>query len=469
MFNSVDRNASDLVSCRVANGQTGAHVSKNAPVEAGSVPGGSASTSSVRDSITYIPKDLGLRPKFSPLKSLKYGLLASVLMAMVIGGFTLWQHITSHQETDNAYITGHIHNVSSRVAGTVDKVLVEDNQKVKAGDLLVVLDPRDFEMRVKEAQVALAKASRQANAAGSTVGVSGQDALAKELSAEGNISEALASISKAQASVSEARAGVPWAKAQLTQSQANLHKAELDLGRFQVLQAQGAVSMQQLDAAKRDYDVALANRDASLETIRQAQSRVGQAQDAVRQANSSLVQAKALMQQARAANMQTETERHNLAVSQVAIDEARTLLEDAQLQLSYTQIRASVNGRIGKKTVEVGQRIQPGQTFLVLVSDEPWVVANFKETQLERMKVGQSVEIKIDAFPHHKFTGRVDSFAPASGAQFALLPPDNATGNFTKIVQRVPVKITFDKESLRGYEGVFVPGMSVIASVEIDK
>ena len=142
-------------------------------------------------------------------------------------------------------------------------------------------------------------------------------------------------------------------------------------------------------------------------------------------------------------------------------------MKDAQLQLSYTNITSPSTGRVGRKTVEEGQRVQPGQALMAIVDNDYWLVANFKETQLEDMQPGQPVEIKLDAFPHHTFRGRVDRISPASGATFALLPPDNATGNFTKIVQRVPVKIVLDRDSIKGYESRIVPGMSAEVSVEV--
>jgi membrane fusion protein (multidrug efflux system) len=152
--------------------------------------------------------------------------------------------------------------------------------------------------------------------------------------------------------------------------------------------------------------------------------------------------------------------------AQAAIAQAEASLKDAQLQLSYTNIVAPTSGRIGRKTVEVGQRVQPGSPLMAIVGNDYWVTANFKETQMEDIKPGEKVEVELDAFPHHKFVGRVDSISPASGSQFALLPPDNATGNFTKVVQRIPVKITLDSQSIKGYESRITPGMSAVVSVE---
>jgi membrane fusion protein (multidrug efflux system) len=165
--------------------------------------------------------------------------------------------------------------------------------------------------------------------------------------------------------------------------------------------------------------------------------------------------------------VQTQVNRSEYEADLGAIAQAQASLKDAQLQLSYTNISAPNQGRIGRKVVEVGQRVQPGQPLMAIVNNDYWVVANFKETQLERMQPRQPVEIKLDAFPHHPFMGRVESISPASGSTFALLPPDNATGNFTKIVQRIPVKVVFDPQSIRGYESRIAPGMSAEVSVEL--
>lgn len=165
--------------------------------------------------------------------------------------------------------------------------------------------------------------------------------------------------------------------------------------------------------------------------------------------------------------MQTEVNRSQYAAAQAEISQAQVALKDAQLQLSYTNITAPTTGRIGRKSVEIGQRVQAGQPLMAIVNNDYWVVANFKETQLEQMQPGQPVEIKLDAYPHHPFIGRVDSISPASGATFALLPPDNATGNFTKVVQRIPVKVVFDYKSIQGYESRITPGMSAEVSVEV--
>jgi membrane fusion protein (multidrug efflux system) len=173
------------------------------------------------------------------------------------------------------------------------------------------------------------------------------------------------------------------------------------------------------------------------------------------------------LEDAEATALQTNVRQNEYAVARAAIDQAKVALNDAQLQLSYTNLKAPASGRIGRKSVEVGQRVQPGQPLLAIVENQVWVVANFKETQLKRMHPGQETEVKLDALPSHIFKGKVDSVAPASGAQFSLLPPDNATGNFTKIVQRIPVKVVLEPQSIKGFESLLTPGMSAVVSVTV--
>jgi membrane fusion protein (multidrug efflux system) len=182
-----------------------------------------------------------------------------------------------------------------------------------------------------------------------------------------------------------------------------------------------------------------------------------------------LTQAQGQLQVAKASAVQTKVSEHQFDTDLATVEHAKAALEEARLNLSYTTIVAPITGRVGKKTVEEGQRIEPGQPLMTIVSDNPWVVANYKETQLAHMRAGQKVDIKIDSFPDHKFEGYVLSFSPASGQSFAVLPSDNATGNFTKIVQRLPVKILFTADSIRGYEDRLAPGLSVISTVDVSQ
>ena len=315
------------------------------------------------------------------------GILAAVL------GYRYWQYASSHETTDNATVAGSIHQVSSKIEGTVSNVLVSDNQVVAPGQLLVQLDRRDYENKVQ--------------------------------------------------------------------------KAQADYNRYETLYKQGAIARQQLDTAQAAYTVAEAQKQSALQGVQHAQAKLAQAQEGITSAQAKLAASRGGLQQATASGQQTVVNQSQYEAAQGAIAEAEVSLKAAQLQLSYINITAPSNGRIGKKNVEVGNRVQVGAPLMAIVDTNYWVIANFKETQLNSIKSGQPVEIKFDAFRGRVFSGRVDSISPASGSQFTLLPPDNATGNFTKIVQRIPVKISLDAESLKGYESQITPGLSAEVTVGI--
>lgn len=388
-------------------------------------------------------------------------------IAASVAGYHYWQYAASHQETDNATIAGHIYQVSSRIPGTVSQVLVEDNENVKPGQILVKLDPSDSQVKVEQLQASLESARREANAAQAQIALAAETSKAQTTQAQGEISSAQAAVATAQAALAEARAGVPVAQAKLEQAKANAQRQAADYNRYQSLYGEGAIPRQQLDQARTDYQVAQAEQQVAQQGIQQAQAKVAQAQEGVTRAQAQVEASRGGLQQATATQQQTETNRSQYAAAQAAIAKSQATLQEAQLQLSYTQILAPGRGRVGRKNIEVGQRIQAGQPLMAIVGSQPWIVANFKETQLEDMKPGQPVEIKLDAIPNHLFKGKVESFSPASGSQFALLPPDNATGNFTKVVQRIPVKITFDPQSLQGYESRIIPGLSAVVNVEV--
>lgn len=417
---------------------------------------------------TAVPTPGTQRDNASLIRKAVIGVVATlVLGAGASYGYQAFQHVASHEETDDAYITGHLHQVSTRVNGTVAKVLVDDNEHVKQGQVLVMLDPRDFRVKVQQALANMAQAQRRARAAQVSVQFQDTTAQGQDTNARGGIDNAVAGIARAQAEVREAQSRIEAAQASLKAKDAELDRAALDYRRFENLEAQGAISTSQKDSAKRDYLVALENRNTARQEIAQAQERFEQARQTVSASKAELVKAQAQVQLARASSVQTRVSEGEFQTNLAAVEAARAALDEAQLNLSYSRIVAPTSGRIGKKTVEEGQRVEPGQPLLTIVEDNPWVVANYKETQLKQMVAGQKVEIKIDAFPNHRFEGTVLSFAPASGSSFAILPTDNATGNFTKIVQRLPVKIVFTADSIDGYADRLTPGLSVITSIDV--
>jgi membrane fusion protein, multidrug efflux system len=424
-------------------------------------------------------------------------LVALGIGAVVVGlyGYRWWQFASAHETTDNATVAGHIHTISSRVNGTISEVLVQENQLVQKGQTLIQLDSRDFEVAVQQAQAALDAARRKASSAQSSISVTAQTAQGQNTQAQGDVGSAIAAIDSARAALNESQAGVPTAEAavkeaqagvsvaqsQVAQAGANLQKLEADYRRYESLYASGAIAKQQLDAAKNAYDVALAAQSSAQQGVLQARARVAQAQQGVSSAQAKVAQAqqgiasaranlaksRGGLEQAGAAALQTNVSQGDYAAAKAAIAQAEANLKAAQLQLSYTRITAPTAGRVGRKSAEVGQRVQTGSQLMAIVDPQVWVTANFKETQLERIQPNEAVEVTLDAFPHHAFQGRVQSVSPASGAQFSLLPPDNATGNFTKIVQRIPVKITLTPNSVKGYESRLSPGMSAEVSVTV--
>jgi membrane fusion protein (multidrug efflux system) len=393
------------------------------------------------------------------------GAFLALLLVFGVRYFTWSAH---HESTDDAYLAGHVHPISARITDTVQQVLIDDNQHVVEGQTLLILDPNDYQVRLDRAKAALDAANRQADTAEAAIRSTSQSATAQTTQARGSIGDAKATIQSSKAAVTAAEAGVPHAEAQLNEANATLQREETDLHRYEDLYAKQQVSKQTLDHQRASFQVAVAARVAAQEQVHQAQAQLVAAQQGVARAESQLTNSEGGLQSAQATRLETRVREGQLASARAAVAQAAAALKEAQLQLSYTIIKAPASGRIGKKSVEAGQRLQIGQPLMAIVEDQPWVVANFKETQLEKMRAGQPVDIEIDTFPKHKFRGHVDSLAPGSGNEFALLPPDNATGNFTKIVQRIPVKIVLDRDSTRGYETLISPGMSSVVTVAIN-
>ena len=358
-----------------------------------------------------------------------------VVVAAIVGALAWW-HYAGRESTDDAQIDGHIVPVSPRVGGTVQAVRVTDNQFVDAGTVLVLLDPRDYQVAVERTRADLAEAEASAQAARTTVPVTSTSAASQVSTAESDIGSAQARLRSAQARLKDA--------------QAKEKKAELDLARLKTLLAKDEVSQQEYD------DDALAVESAR--TAREA------AQAAVREAEEGTAAAAARLAQARTAPQQVGIMRARAASAEAKVEQARATLAQAQLDLDHTSVKAPASGYVSKKTVEVGQVVQPGQPLMAIVPlDDIWVTANFKESQLRKMRPGQRAVVSVDAYGGRRYQGHVDSISPATGARFSLLPPENASGNYVKVVQRVPVKILFEKG--QDSEHVLRPGMSVVPTV----
>ncbi len=381
--------------------------------------------------------------------------LGAILAGLVIliAVFFLWRYLGSYESTDDAQIDGHVNSVSARVGGHVLKLNVEDNQYVEKGTVLVEIDPADYEVAVAQARAVYADAQAQAAAAGINVPIT-------NVSTASQVSGAQAGVSSAQAGIAAARQQLEAAKSQVTEAEANNTKAQNDLVRYKQLIDKQEISQQQ-------YDQAVASAQAAAATVQAARARADAFAAQIDQAQDRLAQAGADLRTADTAPQTMRVTRARALSAQANADRRKAELDQAELNLQYTRVIAPVSGAVSNRTVEVGQNVQPGQEMMkVIPLDEAnlWVTANFKETQLRNIKAGQPAEIAVDA-NSKTYKGHVDSTAGASGARFSLLPPENATGNYVKVVQRIPVKIVFDKGEIKEHE--LRPGMSVVPKVWI--
>jgi membrane fusion protein, multidrug efflux system len=408
------------------------------------------------------------KPAANPVRTIIF-VVFLILVAVVGGpyGFKFFRLLTTTESTDNATIQADIVSISSRISGTVVSVNVTDNQRVGTGDILLSLDTRDLEISLEQAKAALNLAVSQAEVARAGIDQSAMQAESQSTTAYGGYSLSSTSIEVAAAAVDAAQASVDSAEARLAQAQAGLDLARADYERYLSLAEDNVISAQELDHAETAYKVAQATFDAAQSDVSLAQSRLQQAELNVQIAQAQQQQSEGAIQGAEAGAVGTDVKQkqYEAALAQVAV--AQAAVDAVELQLSYATISAPSDGRLGTVAVQVGQRISMGQPLMPLVSNDIWVVANFKETQINNIHLDMPVAIRVDTFPGKIFAGHVDSLSPASGATFALLPPENASGNFTKVVQRIPVRINFDPESISGYEDLLEPGMSVFVRVDI--
>ena len=339
-----------------------------------------------------------------PWAKISGGVALLAMLATSIGAYV--HHVAGFETMDDAFLEGTVHPVSARINGTVLRVLVDDNAHVAAGQPLAQIDPADLNLAVQ--------------------------------ASEADLAQVRASETQVAAQIARAEADVKAADARIAQSAAQLTRAELDFHRAEMLvrDEAGAISKQAFDAARATFDAAQA-------------------------AQSSLIAERASAEAGLAATKAQRT------VALAQIQKAEAALHLAQLQADYTIIRAPSAGRVAKKNVEVGQRLQPGQPLMSVVNDQTWVVANFKESQLKRLHVGEKVDVEVDAIAGRTFHGTLESFSPGTGAKFSLLPPDNSSGNFTKIVQRVPVKIVFEPNSIGDAAARLAPGLSAFVKVSV--
>jgi membrane fusion protein, multidrug efflux system len=384
--------------------------------------------------------------------------------ALVAAAAGLFLYFHNRESTDDAQVDGHITPVASKIYGRVAEVLVQDNEQVKAGQVLVKIDPRDYQASLDQAKAALALAESEAQSAGVDVPRTRENVASGTSSADAQQAAAEADLERAQATYDQARtADLAWARANVEKSRANAQLAQADLARYTPLLAKGEISKQQYDAAKANADATASALKADQERLAQAERSVDITRAQLNAAEARVDQALATVSSAHAEVMQVKMRSADAQAKLAKVQQARAALEAAQLNLSYTEIIAPVAGVSTHKQVEAGQIVQAGQGLLVVVPlQDVWVTANFKETQLKDMKPGQKAEVKVDTYGL-TFPGHVDSIAGATGAVLSLLPPENATGNYVKVVQRIPVKIVLDP--IPPEKAILRPGMNVDATV----
>ncbi|HKT51585.1 MAG TPA: HlyD family secretion protein [Candidatus Angelobacter sp.] len=375
-------------------------------------------------------------------------IIGGSVLVLIIAGLLLWRYFSSYESTDDAQADVHLYPVSARISGYVVRVNVNDNQWVNQGDVLAEIDPTDYEVALAQAQASLTNAEATARSLNITVPIT-------SVNTESQLQVAASGVEDANAGLAAAQKQLSAAHAQVESAEANDVKAQADLVRYKSL-------VDRREVAQQIYDQALAAAKSSTATVAAAKANEAAAQQSVNQAQSRLAQAQANHQYAQTGPQQVSSTRARVQAAIADVQQKRAQVQQARLNLQYTKVVAPVSGVVNK-TVVVGLNVQAGQQLLTVVPlDEVWITANFKETQLRQMQVGQKADIHVDS-SGKTLHGHVDSIAGATGPLFSLLPPENATGNYVKIVQRVPVKIVLDSGENRDRR--LRPGMNVVADV----
>jgi membrane fusion protein (multidrug efflux system) len=392
-------------------------------------------------------------------------LILIVVLVLISGGYMFWLHLSKFESTDDAQVDGQVYAISSRVSGHVIDVKVEDEQEVKTGDILVVLDPKDYEVAVAKARADLADAVANYSSTRSDVPITSTNTQSTLTTANSARLDASAGVAGAERQLGAARARLSTAQANVRVAQANLTKASQDVERYKQLVSKDEISKQQYDQAVAAMEAARATLDAQNAMVNEATQNVSVSEKNIEQAQTRVEQANAQIQAALTGPQQVKVTEAKAQSAAAKVDEQRALLDQAELNLKYTTIVAPIDGVVGKKNVAIGQNTSPGQELMAVVPlDNLWITANFKETQLQKMRVGQTVKIRADAYDR-EYTGKVLRLAGASGARFSLLPPENATGNYVKIVQRIPVRIALDPG--QNSDHLLRQGMSVTPKVQL--
>jgi membrane fusion protein (multidrug efflux system) len=388
-----------------------------------------------------------------------------LLIGAAVAGYRYWANAQQFETTDDAQVDGSIYTISSRITGHVAEVLVGDEQVVKAGDVLVRLDPKDFEVAIAKARADLADAIASLASVRTDVPITSTTTASTLAGAKSARLDASAAVAGAQQQMGAARARFATAQANVRVAEANFTKASQDVARYKALVEKDEISKQQYDQAVAAMQAAQATLDAQKALVNEAQQNISVAEKSVEQAQARVEQADAQIQSAMTGPQQVKVTEARAQSAAAKVEQQRAALEQAELNLKYTTIVAPVDGVVAKKAVEAGNNISAGQQLMAVVPlDDIWITANFKETQLKNMKIGQPATIKVDAYDR-EYAGKVLRFAGASGAKMSLLPPENATGNFVKVVQRIPVRIVLDPG--QNHDHLLRPGMSVLPLVKV--
>jgi len=396
----------------------------------------------------------------------RYLVLAALVVVLAAGGYYLWKYLNTYETTDDAQVDGHINAISGRIAGNVIEVRAEDEQFVNAGDVLVRLDARDYEVALAKAQADLGDAEAALESSRIDIPITNTNTASQLKTANSSRADATAFVLGAQRQLSATRARLESAQAQVREAEANLKKANDDVARYKLLVDKNEIPRQQYETAVTTAAAAQAALDARVAAVGEAEQNIVVAQSAVEQANQRITQADASIESASTAPKQVAVSEARAKSAAAQVAQKKALVEQAKLNLTYCTIVAPVAGIVGKKTVELGQNISPGQQLMALVPlDDIWVIANFKETQLNRMQPGQRVRVAVDAY-RREYTGKIVAVGGASGSRFSVLPPENATGNYVKVVQRIPVRINLDAGQNGDHR--LRPGMSVDPKVYLE-
>ncbi len=431
-----------------------------------------------------------------PRSKLPFIIIGAVILIGAVGGLIYWLNARHYESTDDAFIDGDIIQISPKVSAYVTKIYVDSNQFVHKGDLLVELNTKDYEARLEQAQAQLLAAKAQKNQSQTqvaltraTTGANQTQAQSGVEAARNNVEQQRAAADAKQSQIRQAQSAVKTAQANLRQTEAlgpqieaDLNLAQKEYNRRLNLYNSGDISKKLLDEAINALQTARAQLDAANKQVQAAQSRVNEAQSNVNVAQNNYQQSLAQvqltksqvgesigqLQDANAAPERIAVNEAQIGNAEAGIAQAEAAVHQAELELSYTKIFAPEDGTVTRKTIEEGQLVQIGTPMMALSqSDDIWVVANFKETQLTDMRIGQPVDVVVDAYPDQTFQGKIESFQLGTGSRFSLLPSENATGNYVKVVQRVPVKIVFDKQPDDDKVHLLAPGMSVEPSVKV--